>query len=27
LQDVGVLADPKRFLAIMKNGQMHERVH
>jgi len=25
LHDVGVLADPKRFLAIMKNGQMHER--
>jgi len=25
LHDVGVLADPKRFLAIMKNGQMQER--
>jgi imidazolonepropionase-like amidohydrolase len=25
VQDVGVLADPKRFRAIMKNGLMHER--
>jgi imidazolonepropionase-like amidohydrolase len=27
LQDVGVLADPKRFRAIMKNGEMHEQSH
>jgi len=27
LQDVGVLTDPKRFRAIMKNGEIHERAH
>jgi len=27
LQDVGILADPKRFRAIMKNGEMHERAN
>jgi imidazolonepropionase-like amidohydrolase len=27
LQDVGVLADPKRFRVIMKNGEMHEQSH
>ena len=27
LQDVGILADPKRFRAIMKNGEIHERAH
>jgi len=27
VQDVGVLADPKRFRTIIQNGQMHEPTH